>query len=144
MLLIADGNMYNVAWLIINNVFVEDQITWQRNILTHAYGSQLFAVSFPQFVWFSLTSMIKFAYLNTPYLIKNKSKQWLSVFNSWWMLLGFPKLRNLQSLTSALCVPCRKKHKKKVDDSESWPRQEESEKNLRSSETPRLNTRQLR
>ncbi|CAH3128170.1 unnamed protein product [Pocillopora meandrina] len=40
--------------------------------------------------------------------------------------------------------PCRKKHKKKVDDSESWLRQEESEKNLRSPETPLLNTRQLR
>ena len=40
--------------------------------------------------------------------------------------------------------PYRKKHKKKVDDSESWLRQEESEKNLRSPETPLLNTRQLR
>ncbi|CAH3131475.1 unnamed protein product [Pocillopora meandrina] len=45
---------------------------------------------------------------------------------------------------SALCVPCRKKHKKKVDDSESWLRREESKKNLRSPETPLLNTRQLR
>ncbi|CAH3031637.1 unnamed protein product [Pocillopora meandrina] len=53
-------------------------------------------------------------------------------------------LQNLQSLTSALYVPYRKKHKKKVDDSESWLRQEESEKNLRSPETPLLNTRQLR
>ncbi|KAK2564432.1 hypothetical protein P5673_011863, partial [Acropora cervicornis] len=44
---------------------------------------------------------------------------------------------------SALCVPCRKKHKKKVDDSESWLRQEEPEKNLRSLETPLLDTRQL-
>ncbi|CAH3178765.1 unnamed protein product [Porites evermanni] len=35
---------------------------------------------------------------------------------------------------SALCVPCRKKHKKKVDDSESWLRQEESEKNLRATD----------
>ena len=89
MLLITDANMYKVAWLIINNVFVEDQITWQRNTLIHAYGSQLFTVSFPLFVWFSLTSPIKFADLNTPYLIKNnKSKQCMSVFNSWWMLLG--------------------------------------------------------
>ena len=54
------------------------------------------------------------------------------------------QLRNLQSHTSALCVPCRKKHEKRVDDSESWLRQEESEKNLRSPETPFLNTRQLR
>lgn len=46
-LLIADGNMQNVLWLMINNVFVEDQITLQRNTLIHAYGSQLFAVSFP-------------------------------------------------------------------------------------------------
>ena len=54
------------------------------------------------------------------------------------------QLRNLQSHTSALCVPCRKKHEKKVDDSESWLRQEESEKNLRSPETPLLNTRLLK
>ena len=60
------------------------------------------------------------------------------------MLLGFPKLRNLQSLTSALCVPCRKKHKKNVEDSDSWLKQEESEKNLWSPGTPLLNTRQLR
>ena len=53
--------MNNVAWLIINNVFEEDQITWQRNTFIHAYGSQLFAVSFRQFVLFSLISMIKFA-----------------------------------------------------------------------------------
>ncbi|CAH3162852.1 unnamed protein product, partial [Pocillopora meandrina] len=45
---------------------------------------------------------------------------------------------------SALCVPCRRRHKKKVDDSESRLTQEESEKNLRSPETPLLNTRQLR
>ena len=82
--------MYNVTWLIINNVFVEDQITWQRNTLIHAHGSQLFSVIFPQFVWFWLTSMIKFADENTPYLSKNnKSKECMSVFNSWWMLLGF-------------------------------------------------------
>ncbi|RMX36177.1 hypothetical protein pdam_00025924, partial [Pocillopora damicornis] len=45
--------------------------------------------------------------------------------------------------SDALYVPCRKKHKKKVDDGESWLRQEESEKNLRSPKTPLLNTRQL-
>ncbi|CAH3159484.1 unnamed protein product [Pocillopora meandrina] len=45
---------------------------------------------------------------------------------------------------SALCVPCRKKHKKKVDDSESWLRREESKKNLRSPEMLLLNTGQLR
>ena len=38
----------------------------------------------------------------------------------------------------------RKKHKKKFDDSESWLRQEESEKNLQFPETPLLNMRQLR
>ena len=43
-----------------------------------------------------------------------------------------------------LCVPCRKKHKKKVNDGESWLRQEELEKNLRSPETRLLNMRQLR
>jgi len=59
-LLIADENMQNVLWLMINNVFVEDQITRQRKTLIHAYGSQLFAVSFPLI----LTSIIKLrAYL---------------------------------------------------------------------------------
>ena len=43
-----------------------------------------------------------------------------------------------------LCVPCHEKHKKKIDDSESWLRQEEPEKNLQSPETPLLDTRQLR
>ncbi|CAH3149930.1 unnamed protein product [Pocillopora meandrina] len=57
---------------------------------------------------------------------------------------GSGSLQNLSSLTSTLCVPCRKKHKKKVDDSESWLRQEETEKNLQSPETPLLDTRQLR
>ncbi|KAK2564643.1 hypothetical protein P5673_012116, partial [Acropora cervicornis] len=36
------------------------------------------------------------------------------------------------------------RHKKKVYDSESWLRQEEPEKNVRSLETPLLDTRQLR
>ncbi|KAK2554854.1 hypothetical protein P5673_023498 [Acropora cervicornis] len=45
---------------------------------------------------------------------------------------------------STLCVPCRNKDKNKVDDSESWLRQEEPEKNLRSLETPLLDRRQLR
>ena len=34
-------------------------------------------------------------------------------------------LRNLQSLTSVLCVPCRKKHKKKVKVSLGWDKKDQ-------------------
>ena len=60
------------------------------------------------------------------------------------MLLGFTLTEKFVIAYLSSVCPCRKKHKKKVDDSESWLRQEESEKNLRSPETPLLNTRQLR
>ena len=53
-----------------------------------------------------LTSMIKFVYYNTPYLIKNnKSKQCMQVFNSEWMLLRFTltfEIAYLSSLCSML------------------------------------------
>ena len=60
------------------------------------------------------------------------------------MLLGFTLIEKFAIAYLSSVCPCRKKHKKKVNDSESWLRQEESEKNLRSPETPLLNTRQLR
>ena len=89
--------------------------------------------------------MLKFADETPPYLSKNnKSKECMSVFNSWWMLLGFTFTEKFAIAYLSSVCPCRKKHKKKVHDSESWLRQEESEKNLRSPETPLLNTRQLR